>query len=97
MNTQIERISRILGHPAMKTCFDCSKVYLPMNEITFHLCPFCQVDEIEEVKKGELKVILEEVSNDNDDMILFDNPESPAFRLKRSKGLEKSIVSKKIK
>ena len=85
IQTQISRIQQIMGHPSMVTCFECKKVYLPMNEITLHLCPFCQKEEIEEVKEGMLKIELEEVSTENDDLVLFDNPQSPIHRLKKTK------------
>lgn len=50
---QIDRIKMIMGNPAMKTCLDCGKVYLPMNSLTNHLCPFCQADEIQALESGE--------------------------------------------
>ena len=55
--TQINRIQMILGHPSMKTCLDCGFVYLPMNEITRHLCPKCQDDEIQGLSEEEEKAL----------------------------------------
>lgn len=69
MNNQIARIQMILGHPSMITCFDCNKTYLPMNKITLHLCPFCKCDEINEIKKGEFRIDIEEVSYDELEVI----------------------------
>jgi len=97
---QIERIKMIMGHPSMKTCLDCSKVYLPMSEITLHLCPFCEADKIEEVKAGILKVEIEQVSNDNDDLLLFDNDMPEEQRKERSDkakiGGRKATISKRM-
>lgn len=98
IQTQISRIQLILGHPAMKTCLDCSKVYLPMNAITNHLCPFCQAKEIEEVKAGILAIEIEEVSTENDDLVLFDKPfKDKEERSEKAKiGAKKSQIAKKI-
>ncbi len=85
IQSQISRIQLIMGHPAMKTCLDCNKVYMPMNAITNHLCPFCEVDKIEEVKAGILNVEIEEVSTDNDDLELFDPKHSLISRLSKKK------------
>ncbi len=95
-NEQIKRIQLIMGHPSMVTCFDCSKVYLPMNKITKYLCPYCQQKEIEEVKSGKLELDIEMVSTDNDDLLLFDKPyhEKEIRREKALIGAKKAKISK---
>lgn len=55
--TQIQRIQMILGHPSVKTCFDCGFKYIPMNSITNHLCPNCQDDEIQGLSEEKEKVL----------------------------------------
>lgn len=96
--TQISRIQLILGHPSMKTCLDCGFVYLPMNAITNHLCPKCQAEEIEEVKAGILTIQVEEVSTENDDLMLFDKPfKDKEERSQKAKiGAKKAQLSKKL-
>ena len=97
IQTQISRIQMILGHPAMKTCLDCGKVYLPMNKITLHLCPFCQTEEIKEIEAGEFKIDSEEVSIENEDLPLFDDYKGSSYHLHAKKANEKAKIARQIK
>lgn len=102
MKNQISRIQRILGHPAMKTCLDCNKVYLPMNKITNILCPFCEVDAIADVLNNKDNLDYEEVSFDNEDLNIYEHFSIPEkkkieYAQKAKKGAIKSRISKKIK
>jgi len=42
---QLSNISRILGSKHLINC-ECGFSYMPMDEITKHLCPSCQLDDI---------------------------------------------------
>ena len=42
-------------------CLDCGFKYIPMNEITVHLCPRCQGEEIDNLE-DDAELIYEEVS-----------------------------------
>jgi uncharacterized OB-fold protein len=64
---QVNRIKLIMerGGKNFITCDDCGKVYLPMNKITLHLCPFCKQDAILNLEAGpDLEIVSREFLED---------------------------------
>lgn len=45
LKLELARISAILGNPNVIHC-DCGLSYVPMDQVTLHLCPNCKQNEI---------------------------------------------------